>query len=322
MCEPVAAVAPDMATTVVATAYGGPRVLELTQVPDPAPGAREVVIEVRAAAVNPADLKSYSGAFGTDPARLPLRLGFEVAGVATEVGPGVDHVRVGEEVVAFPVSGGYADRVVARAGDVFAKPATLSFAQASGLLLVGTTAAHLLHATAVAPGETVLVHGAAGAVGSAAVQLLLARGARVVGTASAARHDALRALGAEPVSYGTGLADRVRAAAPDGVDVALDTVGTDEAVDVSVELVADRQRIASVAAFARGPGLGIRLLGGGPGADPGTRVRDAARHDLLEAAAAGRYVVEVDRTFALADVRAAHEHLATGHARGKVVLVP
>lgn len=322
MLRPRHRVGAGMTRAVVATRYGGTEVLELVDVPDGAPGAGEVAVEVRAAATNPADLKSYSGAFGTDPANLPLRLGYEVAGVVAEVGDGVDHVRVGDEVVAFRVAGGYADRVVAPAADVFAKPSTLSFAEASGLLLVGTTAAHLLHATGVAVGETVVVHGAAGAVGSAAVQLLVERGARVIGTASPARHDALRALGAEPVSYGTGLAGRVRELAPDGVDVALDTVGTDEAVDVSVELVADRQRIASVAAFARGPGLGIRLLGGGPGADPGTAVRDAARADLIEAAAAGRYRVEVDRTFALTDVRAAHEHLATGHARGKVVLLP
>ncbi|GAB4070697.1 NADP-dependent oxidoreductase [Angustibacter speluncae] len=311
-----------MGRAVVATAYGSTEVLEVVDVPDDPPGPGEVAVEVRAAAANPADLKSYSGAFGTDPANLPLRLGYEVAGVVAEVGPGVDHVRAGDEVVAFRVAGGYADRVVARAADVFAKPSTLTFAEASGLLLVGTTAAHLMHATGAAPGETVVVHGAAGAVGSAAVQLLVAGGARVIGTASPPRHDALRSLGAEPLSYGTGLADRIRELAPDGVDVALDTVGTDEAVDVSVELVADRGRIASVAAFARGPGLGIRLLGGGPGADPGTAVRDAARAELLEAAGAGRYRVEVDRTFALTDVRSAHEHLATGHARGKVVLLP
>ena len=315
------AVAPGMAQVVVATAYGGPEVLELVQVPDDPPGPGEVVVEVRAAGVNPADVKSRSGAFGRDPANLPVRLGSEVAGVVADVGAGVDHVRPGDEVVAFRVTGGYADRLVVPAADVFAKPRPLSFAQASGLLLVGTTAAHLLHATDVVAGETVLVHGAAGAVGSAAVQLLVARGARVVGTASPGRHDAVRALGGDPVAYGPGLADRVRALAPDGVDVALDTVGTDEAVDVSVQLVADRQRIASVAAFARGPGLGIRLLGGGPGADPGTQVRDAARAELIEAASAGRHTVEVDRTFALADVRAAHAHLAAG-ARGKVVLVP
>ena len=159
-------------------------------------------------------------------------------------------------------------------------------------------------------------------MGSAAVQLLVDRGARVIGTAGPGRQDDVRELGGEPVPYGDGLLERVRDLAPDGVDVALDAVGTDEAVDVSLALVADRDRIATVAAFARAPGLGIRLLGGGPGADPGTQVRSAARAALVALAAEGRMTVQVDRTFALDDVRAAHAHLASGTARGKVVLVP
>ena len=175
--------------------------------------------------------------------------------------------------------------------DVFLRPRTLTAEQASGLLLTGVTAAHLLHATTVAAGETVLVHGASGGVGSAAVQLLVDRGARVIGTAGPGRQDDVRALGAEPVPYGDGLLERVRDLAPDGVHVALDAVGTDEAVDVSLALVADRDRIATVAAFARAPGLGIRLLGGGPGADPGTQVRSAAREALVALAGEGRLTV-------------------------------
>lgn len=311
-----------MSRAVLATRYGGPEVLAVVDLDDALPREGEVAIEVRASGVNPADLKSYDGTFGTDPSTLPKRLGFEVSGVVSEVGPGVENWSVGDDVIAYRVTGGYAERLVAPVDDVFAKPSGLSFEQAAGLMLVGVTAAHLLDATAVSAGDTVLLHGASGGVGAIAVQLLVASGARVLGTASPSRHDAVRALGAEPVGYGPGLADRVRALAPDGVDVAIDTVGTDEAVDVSVELVADRSRIATIAAFGRAPALGIRLLGGGPGADPGTQVRQAARSRLLDLAQGGRLVVGLDRAFALDDVRAAHEHVAAGRARGKVVLVP
>jgi len=311
-----------MGRAVVATGYGGPQVLQVIEVDDPVAGAGQVLVDVRAAGVNPADVKSYDGTFGTDPAALPKRLGFEVSGVVAATGAGVEGLAVGDEVVAYRVSGGYADRLVVEASEVFAKPERLSWEQASGLMLTGATAAHLLHATAVEPGQTVLVHGASGGVGTMAVQLLVARGARVIGTASPGRHDDVRRLGGEPVEYGPGLAGRVRALVPQGVDVALDTVGTDEAVDVSLELVADRRRIATIAAFGRAPGLGIHLLGGGPGADPGTAVRDAARGELVDLVRAGRLTVLVDRPFALADVAAAHEHLVSGRATGKIALLP
>ena len=129
-------------------------------------------------------------------------------------------------------------------------------------MLTGATAWHALAVTGAADGDTVLVHGGAGAVGVMAIQLAADRGARVVATASPANHDLLHELGAVPVSYGNGLAERVRAAAPQGVDAALDTVGTDEAIDVSLELVADRSRIVTIAAFARGLELGIKVIGG------------------------------------------------------------
>jgi NADPH:quinone reductase-like Zn-dependent oxidoreductase len=220
------------------------------------------------------------------------------------------------------VDGGYATHVVAAVGDVFAKPEALSFAQASGLLLTGVTAVHLLTAAGVDAGDTVLVHGASGGVGLMVTQLAVARGARVIGTAGAARLDAVRAFGGEPVTYGEGLAQRVRELAPSGIDVALDTVGTDEAVDTSIELVTDRSRIASIAAFGRAPGLGIALLGGGPGADPGTAVRAAARQPLVDLARAGRLIVTLDRTFPLDEAGEAHAYLAAGHAQGKLALIP
>jgi NADPH:quinone reductase-like Zn-dependent oxidoreductase len=156
----------------------------------------------------------------------------------------------------------------------------------------------------------------------AAVQVAVARGARVVATASPGRHDAVRALGAEPVAYGDGLLDRVRALVPDGVDAAVDTVGSDEAVDTSLALVADRGRIATIAAFGRAASDGIKALGGGPGADPGTEVRAAARLELLDLVEAGRLTVTVAATYPLDEARAAHEASASGRTPGKIALVP
>jgi NADPH:quinone reductase-like Zn-dependent oxidoreductase len=189
---------------------------------------------------------------------------------------------VGDEVIAFGIDGYYSEEVVVAASAVLPKPAAMSWEAAGGLMLAGATAVHALTATAVSAGETVLVHAATGGVGLMAVQVAVARGARVIGTASERNHAYLRDLGAQPTTYGDGLADRVRALAPDGVNAAVDCVGTDEAVDVSLEVVADRDPIASIAAFARGAEVGIQLLGGGPGADPGTELRNAARLQLIE----------------------------------------
>ena len=310
-----------MTRVVLATAYGGPEVLTVADRPVGAPGPGEARVEVRAAGVNPADWKSYTGAFGTDPAQLPRRLGFEVSGVVTAVGPDVA-LSVGDEVIGFRVSGGYAAEVVVPATALVPKPASLGWEPAAGLMLAGATAVHALTATGVGEGDTVLVHGAAGGVGLMAVQLAALRGARVVGTVGGDGADLVRRLGAEPVRYGAGLADRVRAVAPDGVDAALDLVGTDEAVDVSLELVADRQRIATIAAFGRAAADGIRALGGGPGADPGTELRDAARAELAALAGAGRLEVVVAGSFPLEEVAAAHRHGMAGHTHGKLVLLP
>ncbi len=150
----------------------------------------------------------------------------------------------------------------------------------------------------------------------------LAEGARVIGTASPGNHELLRELGAVPVTYGPGLADRVRGLAPDGINAALDLVGTDEAVDVSVELVPDRGRIVTIAAFGRAGEAGITAIGGGPGADPGTEIRDAARLRLAELAGQGTLRVLVSRTFPLAEAASAHRESIAGHANGKIALIP
>ena len=144
----------------------------------------------------------------------------------------------------------------------------------------------------------------------------------MIGTASAANQDVVRALGAEPVTYGDGLADRVRSLAPSGVDAAIDTVGTDEAVDVSLQLVADRSRIATIAAFARGAESGIKVLGAGPGADPGNDIRNAARLELVDLVAAGKLSVTVAATYPLSHVVDAQRAIMSGHTTGKIILVP
>jgi NADPH:quinone reductase-like Zn-dependent oxidoreductase len=315
-----------MSAAVVATAYGGPEVLEVVDVEVPSPGPGQVTIEVRAAGINPIDLKVYSGSMGRDESALPRRLGSEVSGVVTATGLGArgpaGPLAVGDEVIGYRVSGGYAASITVDGDAVFPKPASLSWEEAAGLSLTGVTATHLLEATGVTAADTVLVHGVAGGVGLMTAQLALARGATVVGTAAEHRHDELRRFGIVPVAYGDGLVDRVREAAPGGVDVALDTVGTDEAVDASLELVPDRRRIATIAAFGRAPDAGIQLLGNGPGADPGTEIRRVARLPVAELAGKGKLRVVVARSFPLAEVAEAHRLVGGGHAGGKVVLLP
>jgi NADPH:quinone reductase-like Zn-dependent oxidoreductase len=310
---------------VVATAFGGPEVLAVVDRPAGRPGPGEVLLEVRAAGVNPVDWKRYGGTFGTEASQLPMRLGSEAAGVVAAVGDAAmgpaGPIAAGDEVIAFRAEGAYAARLVVPASAVVPKPASLGWEQAGGLLLTGATAVHAVTVTGVGAEDTVLVHAASGGVGQMVVQLARLRGARVIGTASERNHDRLRALGAEPVAYGEGLEERVRALAPGGVDAAIDAAGTDEAVDVSVALVADRGRIATLVAFQRGAQAGIRVLGGAPGADRGDAIRAAARLELIELAGEGRLEIAAE-PFALADVAAAHRAGLEGRARGKLVLVP
>jgi NADPH:quinone reductase len=284
------------------------------------------LVEVRAAGVNPIDYKVYSGSMGSDPSKLPMRLGYEAAGVITAVDGGAEGpagpLRAGDEVIAYPVQGAYATEIVAPLTSLVPKPQAMSFEQASGLMLAGVTAYHAVTRAKLAKGDTVLVHGAAGGVGMMAVQLALDLGARVIGTAGESAHAYLRQIGAEPVVYGDGLVDLARAAAPEGVDAAIDTVGTDEAIDVSLALVPDRTRVVSTAAFRRGPALGITLIGNGPGADPGSEIRAAARLELVQLVEQARLRVVLAAVYPLSDVAAAHRALQTGHTHGKIALVP
>jgi NADPH2:quinone reductase len=215
----------------LATDFGGPEVLGEIVIELPAPGLGEVTVEVRAAGMNPADYKHFRS--GQDPKLLPLSIGNEVAGVILAVGPDAEIASgggaVGDEVVVFQIFDGYSSALNAPALDVFAKPSRLSFPEAANLLLVGTTAAEALHVIGLSAGETVLVHGAAGGVGTSVVQQARLRGASVIGTASEDDLDAVRGFGATAIRYGPGLEDRVRRLAAGGVDAAVDTGGVDEA---------------------------------------------------------------------------------------------
>lgn len=311
-----------MALHWIATDFGGFDVFEQVEFEPAAPVRGEVTIDVRAAGMNPADYKHV--ARGGDRVTLPIPIGYEIAGVisaiagGTEIGSGGG--AVGDEVIAFRVAGGYASAITVDARAVFAKPAALSFPQAANLLLAGATAAEMLHVTAVSAGDTVLVHGASGSVGVSVLQQARLIGARVIGTSSAERFDRVRSFGGEPVAYGDGLEDRVRELAPDGVTVALDTVGTDEAVDVSLALVADRTRIVTIAAQARAKADGIVAIGGGM--PTSAAFRDEVRQHLIDLAAAGSLVVPVARSFPLAEAREAMELLAGQHPGGKFALIP
>ncbi|MFT4286842.1 NADP-dependent oxidoreductase [Nocardioides sp.] len=305
-----------MTRRVVAQRPGGPEVLLIEDHDTGSPGPGEVRVAVRAAAVNPLDLKERAG---LRQVSWPHPLGQEAAGVVTEVGPDAVYA-VGDEVVVYPAPGAYAEELVVPGDDVFSKPASLSWEEAAGLLLVGVTSVHALEWVRVAAADVVLVHGAAGGVGQVLVQLAVARGARVVGTASPRNFDLLRSLGAEPVAYGDGLADQVRAIATP--TAAIDLVGTAEAIEVSLALVADRDRVTTIVGGPAAEAAGVGKIGGANSIDLGLEVRAAARAGLVAAAGRGDLRVPVARTFPLAEAAEAHRLVGAGHADGKVVLIP
>jgi NADPH:quinone reductase len=305
----------------VAVGFGGPEVLRNIEVDVPDPGPGQVRINVRAAGLNPADAKHVAP--GQDPKLLPLSIGYEVAGIVTSLGPDTELASgggaVGDEVVASQVTGGYTTALTASASSVFAKPAPLTFPEAANLLLVGTTAADLLHTSGASEGETVLLHGAAGAVGMSVLQQARILGVRVIGTASPANFGIVRRFGGIPVEYGPGLIDRVRAAAAEGIAAALDTVGSDEAGDVSLALVADRNRVVTIAAAPRAKADGYVFVGASNPASGPFRAR--ARSRILRLARDGDLVVPMAQTFRFGDAPAAFAALTSPHPPGKLALV-
>jgi NADPH:quinone reductase-like Zn-dependent oxidoreductase len=302
---------------IVIREYGGPEVVEYTEVPDPKVGPDSVLVRVRAAGVNPVDWQVREGRLdGMLDVRFPLVMGWDLAGEVQAVGGAVTEFAPGDEVIGLVRKdtvehGTYAELVAAPVRTLARKPAALDWAQAGGLPLAGLTAYQALRALDPAAGETLLVHAAAGGVGSLAVQLAVARGARVIGTAGERNHAWLRTLGAEPVAHGPGLADRVRALAPDGVHAALDLVGGD-AVETSVQLVADPARIASAVDFAV-TARGGRYIWARPDAADLAALADLAERGLL--------TVPVASTFPLAQAASAQALNAEGRTRGKIVLL-
>ncbi|GAA1989496.1 NADP-dependent oxidoreductase [Microbacterium pumilum] len=309
-----------MARRWTASAPGGPDTWEFAEYDVPAPQTGEITILVRAAGVNPADYKHVARPGAT----FPIPIGYEVSGVVTGIGPGTrigsGTVEVGDEVIAFRVQGGYATELTVAADKVFAKPESLSFEAAANLLLAGATASEMLHVTGVVTGENIVVHGASGAVGVSVLQQARLLGARVVGTASPSSFERVKRYGGIPVAYGPGLVDRVRDAAAGPIVAALDTVGTDEAVDASLELVADRSRIVTIAAQRRAAQDGILAIGGAMPAS--AAYRNGIRAHLIDLAGAGALEVPIARTFPLADAPAALRFLAEGHPGGKIALLP
>lgn len=302
--------------------YGGVDALRLEQFTPREPGPGEVAIRVTAVGVNPSDYKGLSGGWNADPSLLPLGVGQEAAGVITAVAPGTEiatgPIAVGDRVVAFKVPGAFASDLVVPASDVFAIPDGVDDVTAAGLLHVGVVATELLALSGAKRRETLVVHGASGSVGGLVTQLALLAGVRVIGTASEANLAKVASFGAEATTYGDGLADRVRALAPGGVDAAVDAAGTDEALAVSLDLVADPSRIATLAPGPKAREAGVGVSAGAAPASIAFRMPERAR--VLRLAASGDLVLPIARTFPLDEAPDALHLVATGHPGGKVVL--
>ncbi|MFF3063107.1 NADP-dependent oxidoreductase [Oerskovia sp. NPDC057915] len=297
--------------------YGGADVLELSELPTPKVGPDTVLVRVRATSVNPVDWKVREGYLDAImDATFPVVPGWDVAGVVERVGLDTPELSVGDEVFGYVrkdvVSGGTtAELVAAPVRTLARKPAAWTWEQAAGAPLAGLTALQTIDRAGVTSGQTVLVHAAAGGVGSMAVQIAVARGARVIGTASERNHEYLRSLGAEPVTYGEGLAERVRALAPDGVDVVLDYIGG-EALATTPDVLRDGGTVASVVDAAARDELGGHYVWVRPDVEGLT--------ELARLADAGQLTVDVAEVYDIADTAKAHEASRTGHVRGKVVI--
>lgn len=292
--------------------FGGPDVLEIVDLPDPHPGPGQVRIVVHAAGISATDAKLRSGLvnFG---AGLPQTTGRDVAGIVDEIGEGVSDVAVGDRVFGVSDDGAGAAELALITFRAPIPPA-LGFVDAAALPVALETGTRSLDQLNVGRGTSLLINGAAGGIGSTAVQLAVARGARVIGTASTANHNYLRLLGAEPVTYGDGMAERVRTLAPNGVNAALDVAGSG-VLPALIDLAGGAQNVVTLADFDGAKQHGVRFSNGFHG---------HAFHALAEIGAlieAGRFWLSVERTYPLDRIAEAHRVSEHGHVRGRLVLV-
>ncbi|MFD9238826.1 NADP-dependent oxidoreductase [[Kitasatospora] papulosa] len=292
--------------------YGGTDTLVVEQAPDPLPGPGEIRVRVAAAGVNPVDWKVRDGSVRDFlPVDLPAIPGRDAVGLVDMTGEGVTSVDIGDRVFGLGgVTGATAELAVLSAWAP--APAAWSDEEAAGAGLASVTALGGLKALGWLEGRTLLVEGAAGGVGGAAVEIARALGATVIGTASERNHAHLASLGAVPVTYGAGLAERLAGLAPNGVDLVLDAAASGSLADL-VEIAGGPDRVVTVADHVNAERLGVRVA---------NAVNDSAL--LAEAAALGeqgRYVPRIDRTYPLEEIAQAHAHSERGHVRGKIVIL-
>jgi NADPH:quinone reductase-like Zn-dependent oxidoreductase len=306
-----------MAKAVRLYEYGAIEVLRVEEVPRPSPEAGQVLVEMRAAGINPGEASIRKGLFAKMwPTTFPSGEGSDLAGVVVAVGPGVSRFRVGDEVVGFTQKrASHAELVVAEIGDLVSKPKNVPWEVAGGLFVAGTTAYAAVRAVAPQKGETVVVSGAAGGVGSLAVQLARNAGAKVIGLASAENREWLEKHGVIHVAYGDGVEGRVRAAAEGPVHAFVDTFGANY-VELALALGVLPQRIDTIINFEAAAKYGVKAEGS---AAAGT---GEVVGELVKMIAAGRLEVPIAKTYPLAQVQAAFRDLEARKTRGKIVLVP
>lgn len=297
---------------IIFSEYGGPEVLQEAEMPQPQPESGQVRIRIQAVGVNPVEAKIRAGMMQAMwPLTFPAIPGNEVAGVIDEVGPGVTDVTIGDEVLGWTISGAYAEYALATT--YARKPSSLPWDVAAALPVAGEAAQRVLNLLALQPGETVLIHGAAGAVGTLAIQLAVRLGANVIGTASAANQSYLQELGATPVVYGEGLVERVRAVAPRGIDAVLDAAGKGALPD-SITLRGGTSRILTLADM-NAQRYGVEFAAG-----TADTQSPAGLAELAQLAAVGALRVTIRAVYSLTRVQEAQRECEAGRGRGKIVL--
>jgi len=296
--------------------YGGIDVLQVVGVPWPVPGPGQVLVHVKAAGINPGEAKIREGLLHARwPAVFPSGQGTDLAGLVAGTGPGVTGFAAGDEVIGFTDNrASQAEYVVVEAANLTAKPAGVPWEAAGALPVAGFTAYATVRAVALAPGDTVVVSGAAGGVGSIAVQLARRAGATVIGLASEGNHAWLAGHGVIPVAYGDGVAGRIRQAAAT-VDAFIDTFGGDY-VRIALELGAGPSRVDTIASFDAVQRYGVKAEGNAAAASAGVLA------ELAGLIADGQLEIPIAAVFPLAEVRDAYRRLEQGHIRGKIVLAP